>query len=131
MNLWKQSSNKLISQKSSKKLKEPTKAYPIINRKNPIKKVGNINLNDERKIKTIPANNKNLANLNLDNLRPSYNCNFPIDIAKKKAKDVDKNVHARKIEPKKFYKDWNQSVFIYFNEDSRQNEGSLQNYNTE
>lgn len=121
--LRKASSNKLTSQKSVKKLKDViSKVSPAVKPKKSNKKLGynTINLNQENKIDKsdsedesfLIANSKNFANLNLDNLRPPFVWNFPIDLIAKKKEGKDKKPEIRNVDPKNFYKDGRVSQFL-------------------
>jgi hypothetical protein len=117
------SSNKLASQKSVKKLKDPvSKASPVIKPRKSNKKLGfnAINLNQDNKLdksdsedeSVLIANSKVLANLDLESLRPPFVWNFPIDLVTKKTKEKNKRHEVRNVDPKNFYKDGRIGQFL-------------------
>lgn len=123
--LRKASSNKLMSAKSVKKLKDGnSKASPVIKPKKSNKKLGfnGINLNQDNKgdksdlsedDSVLIANSKNLANLNLETLRPPFVWNFPIEqVLSRKFKEAAVKAEVRNVDPKNFYKDGRVGQFI-------------------
>ena len=116
---------KLMSQKSVKKLKDLNyKSSPATKPKKPAYKVGSnaLNLNQDNKgdksdlsedDSVIVANSKTLANMNLENLRPPFVWNFPIEqILSKRSKESEKKAEVRNVDPKNFYKDGRITQFL-------------------
>jgi len=117
------SSSNLASQKSVKKLKENViKASPVIKSKKSNKKLGfnSINLNSDNQRErseseddsVLIAKKQNMANINLENLRPPNVWNFPIDSIVKKSKENEKKAEIRNVDPKNFYKDGRVPQFL-------------------
>lgn len=117
------SSIKLASQKSVKKLKDNIIKSPLIKPKKSNKKltIGLSNLNgdnkpdksDSEEDSILINNTRNLLNnINLDNFRPPFVWNFPIELITKKIKDENKKAEVRNVDPKNFYKDGRVTQFL-------------------